>query len=455
MADYELPDNAIEKGTPAEQEVGEQENYFATGKAAQHPYGVLYQGNWETPFDGLAVAVRKHARALSLSGIPVVLKSFDNIVVSSEGIAEPAPAVGIPAEVKREIGKLNLTSVGSVFPVIKHLVVSDALRLSQVLMRGLTGPADNSEFRIGAQQASSRSTILYSVWERDRIHPDIALRLRTLGECWVPCEQNKKLLQDAGVERVHVVPHPYRPEEDICKLTRRPPLGEGAPKRFYSIGAWQPRKGFARLLEAFLSIFGPKDNAYLTIKYSGGEWPGYVTPEEALRTFVNGVGRQRGWRAENVESRVTLIGKRIPRSRIVELHLRNNIYVCSSHGEAWCLPAFDAKLAGNRLVTIPYGGTEDFMTRDDIAVPYKMGDVHTSYNWEPGAQWAEYDTQELARALKIATAPSEFQRPPYEGTFSEAAVGRLMRERVIEFSKTAHPQAAAYYEGRDAASPGI
>lgn len=447
MSDYELPDSAIAEGNPAETEEIK-ENYFAPGSSAKHSYGVLYQGNWETPFDGTAVAVRKHACALAAAGVPVILKTLDNVVISRQGIPEPVPAVGIPEEVAREVKGLNLTSVGSVFPMVKHLVVSDALRLTQTLLRGVTGPSDAAEYRVGAQQAAFRSTILYSVWERNHVHPDIALRMSALGECWVPCEQNKKMLEAAGVQRVRVVPHPYSPDEDVCKLVRRPPLGDGAPKAFYSIGAWQPRKGFAKLIRAFLTHFPPDGKATLTIKYSGGSWSGYPSPTDAVRSALAfEKARELGWNSENVEKYLRLVTGRIPRSRVVELHLRHNIYVCASHGEAWCLPAFDAKLAGNRMVTVPYGGTADFSGEGDRLVAYNMSPVHSSYNWEPEAEWADYADDDLGASMLAAHPPERFERPPdYEARFSAAAVGRLMRERVIAMARELHPKAAAYYE---------
>lgn len=441
----ELPDDALERGNPGEKQAV-REDYFGESQPVEHPFGVLYQGDWETPFDGSAVAVRKHATALRDAGLPVVLKSFSNVVVSPEGVVEPAVVAGVPPEVKREIGTMNLTRVGGTVPLIKHGVIASAPRLAQLLMRGVTGPLDTPELRIGAQQAVYKSTIVYSVWERNRIHPDIAMHLSEVAECWVPSEHNKELLQRSGVSRVRVMPHPYADDEMVCKCRLRQPRDFRVP-RFYAIGAWQPRKGFHELVGAFLRQFAPGDATSLTIKYSGGQWPGYPPPDSSVGLWLqDSAVRHRGWTYEIAKKRIALIGGRIPRSNIVELHYRNNIYVCSSKGEAWCLPAFDAKLAGNSLVHVPYGGTRDFAGPGDIEVKWSLEDVPDSYGWEPAAQWAGFDVWDLAQALGRAPVPRAFELPSgFRERFGREAVGKAMRSAVVALTAKLHREASAYY----------
>lgn len=419
---------------------------FAKGRPAEHPYGVLYQGEWETENDGNAFAVRKHARALADAGLPVVLKSFSNVVVT-DGVPETVPTVGLPERVRQEVRGLHRTSVSRFTPMIKHMVIANAERLGRTLMRGLIGPADRAELVIAAQQAAYQATIVYSVWERSFISEDVARHLALMAENWVPCQHNAELLRNAGVERVRVVPHPYDPGDDICKLVRRAPNSDGW-RLFYSIGKWEPRKGYVNLIAAFLEAFKPTDKVVLTIKYSGGEWRDYPSPEEAVLFALSLPDVQaNGWTPEKLEGRLVLLGKKLPRSRIVELHYRNNIYVNSSHGEGWCLPAFEAKLAGNALVHVAYGGTADFAHVRDRRVPFRMGPVHSSYGWESGAEWADYDLKMLSAALQQAEAPESFQQPEgFADRFTMTAVGRQMRGYVMDHARKLEHAAAEYYE---------
>lgn len=440
-----LDEESSEVTRPAVRTDTEAKNYFAEGHAATHPYGVLYQGDWETEGDGTAFAVRKHARALASTGIPVLLKSFSNVVVT-DGVPEPVPTVGLSPGVRQEVGGLHMTSIGAAVPMIKHMVIKDAERFTRAMMRGVVGPADRAELVLGAQQAAYKATIVYSVWERDRVSASVAKHLSFVGENWVPCQQNAELLKNHGIQNVRVMPHPYDPDDDIGALVRRRPHTDGW-RLFYSIGKWEPRKGYHELIGAFLRAFTPADKVVLTIKYSGGQWLGYPTPTESVAHWLeDSVVQRNGWTSERLDRRLVLVGTRLPRSRIIEIHYRNNVYVSSSHGEAWCLPAFEAKLAGNALVHVAYGGTADFAHIHDRRVPYSMGPAHPSYGWEPHAQWAVYDLERLSDALRLAEVPGAFRFPEGFEMFSQKAVGAEMRQRVIEVARGVQPEAARYYE---------
>ncbi len=430
---------------PKMEDVPKTENYFQPGAPALHKYGVLYQGEFETPSDGTAQAVRLHARALADAGIPVLLRSFSSVVVNAQGVAEPVFLVGLPPEVETEVGDLTRADIAEARPAIKHLVIRSAEHLKQVLFpRGaIPHDASNLEAQIKMQETIESNSIVYSVWERDRIDVAVARRLARVRQCWVPCEQNAKLLRDSGVPagRVHVVPHPYRDDDVIHACTKRPVSMFGDQKRFYAIGRWEPRKGFSLLLAAFFKAFSPRDNATLTIKWSGsGLWPQYLAPEDALHVARTSFGATHGWTESDAARAVTLIDGRVKRSKIVELHFRNNIYVSSSHGEAWNLAAFDAKLAGNSLVYVPWGGVCDFASASDLAIHCQLGDVHPSYQWEHGARWADYQISDLAEGLRRARPPEKLERPAdFEGRFSMRAVGQRMRD-LVEIAAPALPE---------------
>lgn len=414
---------------------------FAEGTDAEHAYGVLYQGEWETPWDGTCVAVRLHARALAASGLPVLLKSFSGKVVTREGAVEPAAIAGIPQSVKQEVGLLPETSIGMLTPLIKHAVVRSAEQLRALLVpRHVVHP--DAERMLAMRDAILRATILYSVWERDRVHPDVVQLLRRVRN-WVPCSRNRSVLIESGVPeaQVEVIPHPYDPEDVLCGLVRRKPRS-GAP-RFYSIGRWEPRKAYAELLHAFLHAFPPHTDARLTIKYTGGDWPDYPTPDEALRAAA----AWGGWPLDAARRAVTLIGERLPRKDLLRLHFEHDVYVCGSRGEAWCLPAFDAKVAGNRMIHVPWGGTEDFAAPDDIGLAYTLEPVPTSYGWEPKARWATATHGDLVEALRVARPPERFARPErFEERFGLRAVGLQMRESVLRVARALSPAAAAALE---------
>lgn len=410
---------------------------FASGRAGEHPFAVMYQGEYETPWDGTATAVRLHARALAGTGIPVLLRSFSGLVTDEYGIPESVHIGGLPAAVRKEIGDLDRTTARAFFPVVKHLVVRDADHLKRVIIPKGAIARGGVEADIIMRKHIHDSTIVYSVWERDRIDPAIARILSRVAECWVPCLDNAHMLVASGVpeEKVFVIPHPHDPADPILKLIRRQP--NPGWKKFYSIGRWEPRKGYAALLEAFVGAFRPTDQATLAIKYTGGKWPGYPTPEEAVQiALARDDARQNGWTAENFPTRVHLVEGRFPRPAILKIHYMNNIYVSSSHGEAWCLPAYEAALAGNALVYVPSGGIQDFACASDIQVPMipdATEPVPVSYGWESDAGWASYSVAELRYALLHVCPPNDHAyRSNQLQDFTLEAVGKLMRHRILQ-----------------------
>lgn len=420
------------------------ENYWAPGTAAVNDYGVMYQAEWETPWDGTAVAARLHARALAAQGIPVLLKSFSGVVVNAEGVPEPVFAAGIPAEVKAEVGALPDTSIGTLAILLRHLVVRGQGALDGYLMPRHVAHQDVMAL-LALRKAVYDSTITYTVWERDRIAPGIASLLGRCGQAWVPCSQNASALIRSGVpaEKVHVVPHPYERTNSICRLTGRQPF---SGRRFYSIGRWEPRKGLHELVGAFMLAFRPGDDVVLTIKTTPGSWKGYPGPDESVAWWLD---RFDYWTADKLRPHLSIDQRRYPRSRILKLHFDNNIYVSASHGEAWNLPAMESKLAGNRLVHVPFGGTADFGVADDVPVAFEMEPVAGIYGWEPDAQWASVTIDELAMSLRAAKAPEAFIRPEhYERTFSFDAVGAKMAELVLAQLDQVDPKAAAWLRER-------
>jgi glycosyltransferase involved in cell wall biosynthesis len=413
--------------------------YFMAPRKPEHRCAVMYQGEFETPWDGTAVAVRSHARALSLAGIPVLLRSFTGTVVDEHGNARPAHSIDPDPQVEREVGKLQLTTAEHYYPTIKHLVVRDAEHLKRVVMP--QGAVDKDfEKQAELRRKIFASTIVYSVWERDRVDPGIVKTLSRVAECWVPCWANAHMLAASGVpeEKIFVVPHPFDPADPILKLQRRKP--DPGWMKFYSIGRWEPRKGYAKLVHAFLEAFTPQDHAILTIKYTGGKWPGYPTPEETIaRCQDDPTLSAIGWTPEKIRERVKLIEGRFPRASILELHYRNNIYVSSSHGEAWNLPAFEACLAGNQVVYVPSGGVDDFVGNGHVAVaPSDPEPVPKSYGWESDAMWMGYLEGHLAEALLKASAPTTHDVSVTKGIdlrqYSLEAVGKLMRFRVEQIA---------------------
>jgi glycosyltransferase involved in cell wall biosynthesis len=346
----------------------------------------------------------------------------------------------IDPRVIAEVGYLRGTSVGNVALAIRQLVLH-----SGTFLENITAPPGARISGMDAELQVYRSTIVYTSWERTTVHPGLVEVLNRCAEVWVPCHQNRDAFGRAGVSRVRVMPCPYDPITNLACHVAAPWGSEDVPvgKRFYAIGKWEPRKNYHALVGAFLQEFSPTERASLFVKtHEWGGWEGYPRVNECIEQWLATPEVQaKGWTRQNCDQHVRLITRRLSEEKLVQLHRDNNIYVTCSHGEAWDLPAFDARCAGNRLVFTGFGGAEDYAGREDVAIwegDPVLEPVHPGYGWEADGQWASCPVEKIRAALRAAQPPKRRMHPPdlYE-RFGFPAVGARMEQRI----KVLFPQA--------------
>jgi glycosyltransferase involved in cell wall biosynthesis len=399
----------------------------APGRSAVLPVGVMYQGEWRTLADGICKHVREQSRALAMH-LPVTLSAVG-----------PGPLLDheIDASVIEAVGYLQNVHCSRYPCAVRHIVFLTTEYLRNVVCPGggrLSGADD--------EERVWRSTIVYTSWERDRVAQIFVDDLLRLGEVWVPCEANRRAFVSSGMPpaKVRSIPYPYDPSTHLASKIPIPRGNELVPsgRRFYSIGKWEPRKDHHSLIGAFLLAFTPRDRACLTLKTFGwGQWHGHPTPQESAKHWVGDPAVQaNGWTRRSINRLVRVIDAELTDEEIAGLHRENNIYISASHGEAWDIPAFDARCAGNSLVYVGYGGAEEYTVPDGerfVQVPYKMGPVHPGYGWEQGAQWADYRLEDLVASLRKARPPERRVHPvDFAGRFGRAAVGAKMARAVLD-----------------------
>lgn len=409
---------------PTEEELAQ--TYVAPGSKAQLPIGILYQAAWKDEADGMARHARNQVRALATTGLPLRLQSFGQHVVINDDLAESVRKVSYLEGVSFTVTALS----------IKQLVIG-----TPGLLREVICPAAIRSLHPEAVEKIAERTIIYTSWERDRVHPQYVEMLNTVGEVWVPCQANRGAFIDSGLnpEKVCVVPFPYDPEETIAAPRGPETVPDG--KRFYSIAKWEPRKNQHRLIGAFLLAFTPKDRASLLIKTSGYGygWADYPEPDESITHWLADERvKKNGWNEQQVDRLIRIVSKKVSAEDLNRIHLTNNIYVSAGLGEAWDLPAFDARLAGNRLVYVGYGGPEEYAAVQDVKAPwFNLVPVHPGYLWESDARWAEVTAEQLAAAMQGVEPPTARMVPPelYQ-QYSLQAVGRLMESRIQRLTES-------------------
>lgn len=359
--------------------------------APDFTFGVQFRAPWALWGNGICEAWRRLALALAHTGTPVHLV-LDELYgrAAPEAIAQVKPLL-TPKRANLFVGG---------FPT-----AGDALQ-SAVINKILND--------------KSVPVVLTTLLERDRIGPASAAQAMRAAEWWLPCKATRDVFARAGVptEKLKVVHIPFFPNDphlDLVRAERTP----GVP-HFYRIGIIDTRKDQAKMLRAFLRAFRPGE-ARLTLKTYAivqdlGVWK---TDPEVLSN---------GWNDETFGKWVRVVNEMWPPARLIELHREGDIYLSLSHGEGWDMPAFDALLAGNRMVYTESGGPQEFAAEGDLLVPTSAWvPCDPVYGWEPDALWVDYEIDAAARQMqRAAEMPLRKQvRRDWE-TFSSGYVGKQM-----------------------------
>lgn len=412
--------------------------YAAPGRRAEHEYGVLFKADHETLGDGMCRQARIHSKMLA-AHMPLLLSSIHSRVFHDGLPYGHAGDDMLDDEVLREVATIRRTRIRNYLAVVYHTTIASEAGLKRLLV------PEHMHAELGAVDDLLSRSIVYVPWERSTVPESLIEMLCRVGQVWLQCTRNVEVFVRAGLPRSHVrlIFPAYYPDGRVPSI---PVRSSSVPsgKRFYNIGKWEPRKAQHELVGAFMRAYRPTDRASLTIKTSYfRDWSNYPGFQRTVPFWLEHPDvRANGWNAENAERRVRIYHKSFADEQMALLHEKNNVYVSAAHAEGWDYPAFDAKTAGNRLVHVGYGGSEDYASADDIRIAFAEGPVHPGYQWEQNALWAEYPHDRLVQTLREATPLAE--RRPAEDLaerFGGEAAGRAMTAALRDLLVTAAPDA--------------
>jgi glycosyltransferase involved in cell wall biosynthesis len=289
-------------------------------------------------FSGYATASRGYIRALYQAGADLVVRPvrYDK--------ADPGTEYK-PTDVERELLRRDLHNIDI---VIQHVTPNE--------MRPIEG----------------KINIAVVAWETTRIPPYWADKLNKFDAVITFCDASVTAFRDSGVTvPIHKVPHTFQMNSyslDGIKPVSSPSAPDFLKDRyvFYNISQFATKKGLDLLLRAYYGEFhGEGDKVLLMIKT-------YVNMQareaeyKKIQGYVEAV--KQGMRLpHNGYPPVMLITKTLDEESVKRLHATGDCYVCSSRGEGWCIPAFEALAYGKPLVTTLWGGMGEFAQVDEFA----------------------------------------------------------------------------------------
>jgi glycosyltransferase involved in cell wall biosynthesis len=404
----------------------------AKGVSAELPQGIVYQAPWRKDGDGMARHACANVMALARAGAAVRLDSL--------GTAGRSFFTEELDKETQQLVYLTHPQFKKVVLCVKHAIFGGYEHLNLLLTPRSSSFAPPDE----VSSLLSR-TVLYTSWERDTLESLAAQALNQLAQVWVPCHDNLEAFARGGVSRdkLRIVPYCWGPDDPTAAIPLprgREDVPEG--KRFYYIGKWEPRKNQHMLLGAFLRAYRAKDKASLFIKTSVfGRWTNYPLPQESIEHWLAHPDViANGWTTSTLKKKVRIVSEMVSREDIIEIHRKNNIYVSAAHAEAWDIPAFEARLAGNRMVYTDWGGPRDYANAKDIPIKWDYAPVDLDYGWH-GYMWPTFQTEDLIAALKLAAPPERRVFDSQLTYFGQHQVGEVM---VRHLSEVLGPLAPGY-----------
>lgn len=211
---------------------------------------------------------------------------------------------------------------------------------------------------------------LYTFLEMDRIQATWAEQANKFDFLLVPCKENALALQRSGVTKpVLVIPPPCNkdifereyPKFDISNVEGR--------TIFYNICQLSAKKGVDSLLRAYYAAFADCPNDVLLVLKT------YISmsernAEQEMATVQQFVSRiKQGCRIPSELPPVWPIVRTFSEEEVHSLHKACDVYVCSSRGEGWGIPPFDALGHGNTVISHNFGGLAGFIS-DSVALVY-------------------------------------------------------------------------------------
>jgi len=296
---------------------------------------ILYIGPLRD-FSGYATAARGYIRALYEAGANLVLRPvrYDQ--------ADPGTSYKV-TDLERELLRRDLNNVDI---VIQHVTPNEM------------------------RPAPGKINIAVVAWETTRIPAYWVEKLNQFDAVITFCDASVEAFSDCGVEvPIHKVPHTFDISsyslEDVEPITS-PSSPEVFKDRFvfYNISQFAAKKGVDLLLRSYYGAFhGHGDDVMLILK-TYVNMTSRANEREKLQQYIQSV--KVGMRLPMAGyPPVMLIVKTLTDTQIKKIHATGDAYVCSSRGEGWCIPAFEALTYGKKLITTLWGGMGEFVRHPD------------------------------------------------------------------------------------------
>ncbi len=283
-------------------------------------------------------------------------------------------------------------------------------------------------------------------------------QLNLMDEVIVPCMDNRNAARNSGVTvPIHIIPHATditRFERGYGVLEQLKPYKDQGSFIFYMVGEWIRRKNTGALLRAFHTEFDPDENVELVIKSNvPGLSPaqGKARIESACNEIKDAL-KLHGEHRDSYKQEI-VITERLTEEGMMKLHATCDCFVLPSHGEAWCIPAFDSMAMGKTPIvsntgcwdfvgvseSLPGGWIVDSFDSQVFGVNDSFGDLFTGRE-----EWKDVNHRHLRTCMREAFQNKEGRAARSE-TGRENAYQFTYEQVGLQFKKVLHEQQETRY----------
>jgi hypothetical protein len=249
----------------------------------------------------------------------------------------------------------------------------------------------------------SATCVAYTTWEGwSGMPPEMAADLAAFDQVWVPSSATARRTH-AGQARVVVVPHAFDDESTVGRESPRP---RPDTYRFYYIGAWNSRKNVEGVIRAYARAFDKGDDVELLIQSA------QAAPSACrIAQLATGIDPDK-------MPVVRFSNRRMSDEQIQAVHDEAHCFVTAARGESWNIPAFDALLAGNHVISPAGLGSDDFLQRTSAAL----------YDFTETPGFGD------VRLIEDPSAPAGYARAQYVATQGLSARSLWLEPNLIELA---------------------
>jgi glycosyltransferase involved in cell wall biosynthesis len=247
-----------------------------------------------------------------------------------------------------------------------------------------------------------------TIFETHRIPSHWVKYCNQMDEIWVPSRFNVETFSASGVDRRKLRVIPYGVDIKRFKPAEPSPIQEKRRFCFLYIFAFDWRKGFDILLEAYIREFFNHDDVTLILKTYWEKYSGIQKNQIRLQlqNIIDRIKSEVG----KTNPHILIVDHSLSEGELMNLYANCNLYISTDRANGWGMSCLEVMAMGKPAATINWSGSTQFMHSDNCLliqprpnlVPVDNRLVLARPELYMGQQYADVTVDEVRRVMRFA-----------------------------------------------------